>query len=167
MVRRRLAGMAWAAAFAAAALGTAGCSNGETPSEAASRAASAVRSAGAEVSAAATHAADAAASAAAEARKKLDGVKGGVDAKDAVTLGKPSTAGDGRTEVPVTVENTDGAAKSFAVQVDFKDGDGNTVDTVVVTVDAVAANGRKEATARSTHELSGSVTAQTATALRY
>ncbi|GAA1559340.1 MULTISPECIES: FxLYD domain-containing protein [Streptomyces] len=167
MVRRRPAATVWAAVVAAAALGAAGCSNGGSASDAASRAASAVRSAGAEVSAAATHAADAAASAAAEARKKLDDVKGGVDAKGAVTLGKPSTAADGHTEVPVTVENTDGAAKSFAVQVDFRDGDGNTVDTVVVTVQDVAAKGRKEATARSTHELSGSVSAQTARALRY
>ncbi|MEU2395681.1 hypothetical protein [Streptomyces sp. NPDC007369] len=166
--QRRTAGRVLAGAVAAvAALCTAGCAEGGSPSEAVSKAASAVASAGAEVSAAASRAADTAASAAAEARNKLGQIKGGVNAKDDVTLGSPSTDSGGYTVVPVAVDNTDSSTKSFAVQVNFKDDGGNTVDVVVVTVDKVAGKAKGEGTARSTHKLSGKITAETGTALRY
>ncbi|MFD5623356.1 hypothetical protein [Streptomyces yangpuensis] len=156
------------AVLSAVALGAAACSGGDgNPSGAVSSAASAVRSAGEAVSSAASEAAKAAESAAAVAKDKLADVKDGVDAKDQVSLGTVTTATDGRTTVPVTVRNTDDATKSFAVQVEFKDGSGNLVDTVVVTVSDVAGKGTGQGTARSTHELSGTVTAQTGTALRY
>ncbi|OLZ61919.1 hypothetical protein AVW11_24200 [Streptomyces amritsarensis] len=154
--------------LAAAVLGAAGCSGGDgDPSGAVSSAASAVRSAGEAVSSAASEAAKAAESAAAVAKDKLAEVKDGVDAKDQVSLGTVATDPDGYTAVPVTVRNTDDATKSFAVQVEFKDTSGNLVDTVVVTVSDVAGKGTGQGTARSTHKLSGTVTAQTGTALRY
>lgn len=153
---------------AAVGLGAAGCSGGDgNPSGAVSSAASAVRSAGEAVSSAASEAAKAAESAAAVAKDKLGEVKNGVNAKDQVSLGTVATDTDGYTTVPVTVRNTDDAAKSFAVQVEFKDESGNLVDTVVVTVSDVAGQGTGQGTARSTHKLSGTVTAQTGTALRY
>ncbi|MFE0580022.1 hypothetical protein [Streptomyces sp. PCS3-D2] len=154
--------------LAAAVLGAAGCSGGDgSPSGAVSSAASAVRSAGEAVSSAASEAAKAAESAAAVAKDKLAEVKNGADAKDQVSLGTVSTDADGYTTVPVTVRNTDDGAKSFAVQVEFKDASGNLVDTVVVTVSDVAGKDTGEGTARSTHKLSGTVTAQTGAALRY
>ncbi|APU43554.1 MULTISPECIES: hypothetical protein [unclassified Streptomyces] len=156
------------AVLAAVVLGAAGCSGGDgDPGGAVSSAASAVKSAGEAVSSAASEAAKAAESAAAVAKDKLAEVKDGVDAKDQVSLGTVATGGDGYTTVPVTVRNTDDAAKSFAVQVEFKDESGNLVDTVVVTVSDVPGKGTGQGTARSTHKLSGTVSAQTARALRY
>ncbi|QEU81718.1 hypothetical protein [Streptomyces subrutilus] len=154
--------------LSAVAVGTAGCSDGGgDASSAASKAASAVKSAGAAVSSAASDAASAAESAAAVAKDRLGSVKDGVDAKGDVTLGAPTTDGEGYTTVPVGVRNTEGSAKSFAVQVDFEDESGNALDTVVVTVAGVPGNGTGQGTARSTHKLSGTVTARTGTALRY
>ncbi|CAM5607139.1 hypothetical protein SAVIM338S_05541 [Streptomyces avidinii] len=151
----------------ALAMGVTGCSDADGPSAAASKAASAVASAGAVVSSAASEASDAAESAAAVAKDKLSEVKDGVDAKDEVALGVPAKDADGRTTVSVTAKNSDGSKKSFAVQVDFKDEGGNLLDTVVVTIPDVGANATGEGTARSTHTLSGTVTAETGKALRY
>ncbi|MEU8773775.1 FxLYD domain-containing protein [Streptomyces sp. NPDC048606] len=116
---------------------------------------------------AASQAADALDSASDTARRKLNEVKDGVDAKDAVTLGQPATQTDGHPTVPVTARNTTDSTKSFAVQVNFRDPGGNLLDTVVVTVTDVPAGQSKEATARSTRGLSGTVKADVGTALRY
>ncbi|MGW0754072.1 hypothetical protein [Streptomyces sp. NPDC002587] len=149
-------------------LGAAGCSDGEgSPTSAVSGAASAVKSAGEAVSSAAAEAAKAAESAAAVAKDKFAEVKNGVDAKEQVSLGSVTTGGDGYTTVPVTVRNTDDGTKSFAVQVEFKDESGSLVDTVVVTVSDVPGKGTGQGTARSTHKLSGTVSARTGAALRY
>ncbi|MFE0174719.1 FxLYD domain-containing protein [Streptomyces sp. NPDC059002] len=144
-------GIAATVLVGALAVGAAGCSDGDSPSDAASRAASAV------------------ASATARAGEKLDEIKGGIDAKGDVRLGDPSTDGDGRTTVKVTAENTTDAAKTFAVQVTFKDGDGKLLDTVVVTIDDVPAGKSADATARSTHKLDGGADVRTnvTTAVRY
>ncbi|MFD3546514.1 hypothetical protein ACFWUW_13025 [Streptomyces sp. NPDC058655] len=155
------------AVAAVLAFGAAGCSGDGDPGSAASKAASAVESAGAAVSSAASGAADAAASAAAVAKDRLGEVKNGVDAKAEVTLGAVAADGEGYATVPVSVRNTDAATKSFAVQVNLKDEGGNLLDTVVVTVSDVPGNGTGQATARSTHKLSGTVVAETGTALRY
>ncbi|MER6448074.1 hypothetical protein [Streptomyces venezuelae] len=161
-------GAAGVVVLSVVAWGATGCSDGEgSPSGAVSSAASAVKSAGEAVSSAAAEASKAAESAAAVAKDKLSGVKDGIDAKGEVTLGTVTTAGDGYTTVPVTAQNTDDATKSFAVQVEFKDESGNLVDTVVVTITNVAGKGTGQGTARSTHELSGTISAQTGTALRY
>lgn len=137
-----------------------GCADDTDPSSVASRAASAAESVG-------SRAGDAFASATAEAGRKLDSIKGGVDAKNEVKLGTPATDADGRTTVPVTATNRVDSTKSFAVQVDFKDASGNWKDTVVVTVPNVPATKSATATARSTHKLSGDVRAEVARAVRY
>ncbi len=136
----------------AAALTVTACSDDHTPSS---------------VSSAASKAASAFASATAEAGHKLDEIKGGVDARDAVTLGGPKTDADGRASVVVTVHNTAGSTKSFAVQIDFSDENGNRLDSVVVTVSDVAAGHTEKATARSNRQLNGEVKTQVARALRY
>ncbi|MEV6733241.1 MULTISPECIES: hypothetical protein [unclassified Streptomyces] len=153
-VRRRI--LPSVAVIAALALGATACSGDTTPSDVASKAASAVASVGADLNAAA-----------AEAKKKLDSVKDGVDAKSDVRLGTPSKDADGHASVRVTVSNTVTSKKSFAVQVDFRDTGGNLLDTLVVTISDVAAGAAGEGTARSNRGLSGEVEAGTGTALRY
>ncbi|QOV36971.1 hypothetical protein IM697_00385 [Streptomyces ferrugineus] len=128
------------------------CSDEDTPSS---------------VSSAASKAASAFASATAEAGRQLDDIKGGIDAKDAVRLGDPTTASDGRAEVEVTAANTTDATRSFAVQINFRDENGNLLDATVVTVSDVAAGETGKDTARSTRDLGGDVRAEVARAVRY
>ncbi|MCL8010971.1 FxLYD domain-containing protein [Streptomyces sp. AS02] len=132
----------------AAALLTA-CGDDDTPSSVASRAASAF------------------ASATAEAGRQLDDIQGGIDAKDAVKLGAPKTDSDGRTTVEVTADNTTDSTRSFAVQINFRDEDGNFLDATVVTVSDVPAGETGTATGRSTRDLGGEVRAEVARAVRY
>lgn len=144
--------------------GLTGCSddgngNGGNPTSAASKAASAASSL-------ASRGADALASATASAGKKLDEVKGGLDAKDAVRLGRPTTA-DGHASVQVTADNSASSTKSFGVQVNFTDSGGNLLDTVLVTLSDVPAGKSGDATARSNRSLSGQVKAEVARAVRY
>lgn len=135
---------------AAAALTTlTGCSDDDSPASVVSRAASAAQEATAEVG------------------ERFEDVKGGIDVKDDVSVAAPDVAADGRAEAEVTVRNTADARKSFLVQVDFTDPDGNLRDTVAVTVSDVAAGGSKKATARSNRDLSGGLKAKVARAVRY
>ncbi|MFE7168356.1 hypothetical protein [Streptomyces sp. NPDC057616] len=143
-----------------AGAGLTGCSdNGDGATSSASKAASAASSL-------ASRGADALASATASAGKKLDEVKDGIDAKDEVLLGRPTTD-NGRASVQVTAKNSASSTKSFGVQVNFTDGGGNLLDTVVVTVSDVPAGKSAQATARSNRSLSGQVKAEVARALRY
>ncbi|MBL1103490.1 hypothetical protein JK361_02535 [Streptomyces sp. 5-8] len=146
------------------AAGAGGCSDGggsgsDAASKAASKAASAAASAG-------NKAAEALASATAEAGRRLDEVKGGIDAKDDVRLGATGTDG-GHSTVTVTADNTADKEKSFAVQVDFRDTGGNLLDVVVVTVRDVAAGSSGEAKAQSNRKLSGTVKTEVARAVRF
>ncbi|MGW1193887.1 hypothetical protein [Streptomyces sp. NPDC002559] len=139
----------------------AACSgDGGSASETASRAASAAASA-------ASRGADVVASATAAAGEKLKGFKDGVNARGDVKVGSPVTDGDGRATAKVTVTNGTDSAKSYAVQINFRDGKGGLVDTVVVTVSGVAPKASKDATARSNRKLSGEVVAEVGTALRH
>ncbi|MER5758859.1 FxLYD domain-containing protein [Streptomyces sp. NPDC002082] len=153
MYKRGLVGVV----LAVVAVGAAGCSDGDNSAS----------SAVSQVASAASEAAEAVDTAEEAAKKKLAEVKDGVDAKDAVKVGVVTADADGFSTAGVTAENSADSPKSFAVQVNFKDKSGNLLDTVVVTVSDVAAGAKGEATARSTHKLSGEVEAQTATALRY
>lgn len=137
-----------------------GCTDDTDPSSVASRAASAAESVG-------EQAEDAFASATAEVGRRLDSIKGGVDAKDDVKLGTPSTGPDGHSTARVTATNSTDSTKSFAVQVDFKAPDGKWLDTVLVTVPDVPAGKPGTGTARSTRELSGDVRAEVGRAVRY
>ncbi|AZQ75339.1 hypothetical protein EKH77_02500 [Streptomyces luteoverticillatus] len=146
----------------------AGCSNGSSgPSGTGSKAASVASQASAAVSSLASEASGALASASAEARRKLDGIKGGVDVKGDVKLGNVTTDGEGHATARLTPTNTAGSAKSFAVQVNFTDPGGNLLDTAVVTVPDVPAGKTGTATARSTRKLSGDVRAEVVRAVRY
>ncbi|WP_228387067.1 hypothetical protein [Streptomyces katsurahamanus] len=159
----------------ALAMTVTGCSNGGgasgVASGAVSKAASAVSSAGASIGGAASSAAAlapaAVASASASAKAKLAAVKDGVNAKGEVRLGSPKEESDGRRTVEVTAANKADAAKSFVVQVDFRDGGGNLLDTVVVTIADVAAGKSGTATARSNRALSGEVKTEVGRALRH
>lgn len=145
--RRTTTPLLMTAVLAVAALTS--CSDDDTPASVASKAASAY------------------ASATAEAGRRLDDIKGGIDAKSSVRLGDPSTDSDGRATVEVTAQNTTDSTKSFAVQVNFKDENGNLLDASVVTVSDVAANESGRGTARSTRDLSGDVRAEVERAVRY
>ncbi|MFG3167174.1 hypothetical protein [Streptomyces sp. NPDC048200] len=147
------------------------CSDDSSPSGAASQAASAASraaSAASRAASAATRAGDSLASATAEAGRKFDEFKNGADAKDEVkTDGSASADSDGRATVKVTASNPTSSARSYVVQVDFRETGGNLLDTTVVTVDDVAANGSKDATARSNRALTGDVDATVARAVRH
>ncbi|MFI9307411.1 hypothetical protein [Streptomyces triculaminicus] len=159
---RSAAGMALTAVLIAA---MSGCSDeAGKPSGEGHKVASAASSAAASL---ASQGAAALASATAEARRKLDEVHNGVNAKDEVTLGTPSTGGDGRATVEVSAHNTADSAKSFAVLIQFKDTDGNLLDVAVVTVPDVAPGQNGKATATGTHKVSGDLRAEIGTALRY
>ncbi|MEU2673324.1 hypothetical protein ABZ622_31580 [Streptomyces sp. NPDC007164] len=152
----------WAVLLTAAVMSTAAaCSDdGDSASSTASRAASAAASV-------ASRGSDVVASATAAAGEKLKNFKNGVNAKGDVELGKPSTDSDGRATAKVTVTNSADSKKSYAVQVNFRDGSGNLLDTAVVTVDDVGAESSKDATARSNRKLSGDVKADVGRALRH
>ncbi|MFE3856246.1 hypothetical protein ACFXPN_34600 [Streptomyces griseorubiginosus] len=146
-----------AALLAALALtGLTACSDEDSPSAVASKVASAASRAG-----------DAVASATAEAGRRFDDIRNGVDARDDVRLATPTTASDGRTTVRITATNSADSTKSFTVQVDFTGQDGKLLDVAVVTLSDVPAGGTGKGAARSTHDLSGKVTAKVSRAVRY
>ncbi|WP_326595290.1 hypothetical protein [Streptomyces brevispora] len=111
--------------------------------------------------------ADAVASATAAAEDKLKSFKDGVNASGDVKAAATVTDKDGRATSKVTVRNSTDSKQSYAVQINFRDPSGNLLDTVVVTVDDVAAKATKEATARSNRKLEGAVKAEVGEALRH
>ncbi|MEU8790246.1 hypothetical protein [Streptomyces sp. NPDC048643] len=159
------------AAVVSLAVSLTACSDDSSPSDAASKAASAASraaSAASRAASAATRAGDSLASATAEAGRKFDEFKNGADAKDEVKVdGSASPDSDGRATVKVTASNPTSSARSYVVQVDFRDKSGNLLDTTVVTVDDVAAGGSKDATARSNRALTGDVDTTVARAVRH
>ncbi|MEW2165118.1 hypothetical protein AB0912_19315 [Streptomyces sp. NPDC007084] len=160
-----------AAAVAALAASLTACSDDSSPSDTASRAASAASraaSAASRAASAATQAGDALASATAEAGRRFDEFKDGADAKSEVKLdGTASPDSDGRATARVTASNPTDSARSYVVQVDFRDKSGNLLDTTVVTLNDVAANASKDATARSNRALTGDVDTTVARAVRH
>ncbi len=108
-----------------------------------------------------------AASAQAAASSALAKVSGGLDATADVVLGAVTTASDGHAEAPLTVTNHQSQAEKYTIQVEYKDGTGKLLDTVVVQIPSLAPAQSTKATARSTQPLSGTVTATVANALRY
>ncbi|MFI8458726.1 FxLYD domain-containing protein [Kitasatospora sp. NPDC085464] len=190
--RRRpaVAGVLTAALVGAAAL--AGCSSGQSASSVASQAvsaaekgASAAASAASALASAAGGAGSALASvasgagsalASAEARASeavsaassaVSGVKGGLDAKGDVTVGAVTTGTDNRTQVQLTVTNHGQQSYKYVIQVNFTDESGKVVDATAVTVPELAAGQSVQAAARSNRELSGTVKADVANAIRY
>lgn len=142
---------ALAAVLAGGAAGCAGDGNGAEPP----------------ASSAASRATELWESATAEAGRGLEEFTRGLDVRDDVTLGSPTVPPDGRASVGVTVRNTDDSTRSFLVEVDFRDADGDLVDVALVTVDDVAAGGSAEAAARATHDLPSGTRPEVARAVRY
>src|SRR5690606_12289351 len=85
-------------------------------------------------SSAASRAAEAWESATAEAGKRFEEFTRGLDVGDDVTLGSVSVPDDGRASAEVTVRNTDDSARSFLVQYDFRDANGDLADVDLVYV---------------------------------
>ncbi|MEU8827738.1 hypothetical protein [Streptomyces sp. NPDC048636] len=136
--------------MAALAPALAGCSDESgTPSSAVSRASAAV------------------ASSTASAKAQLDKIKGGSKATRDVTAGPVSFNGQGRAVARLTVTNSAKRTASYTILVNFRDAHKDLVDAVVVNVRSVAPRTPVKATARSHRELSGKVTAQIGTAVRY
>ncbi|MFB7663309.1 hypothetical protein ACFC1R_05070 [Kitasatospora sp. NPDC056138] len=164
------------AAVLCAGAGVAGCSSSSRPvgspaSSAAAAAQSALASGASQLASAAGGLASAAASAIASARaaasSALAGVKGGLDAREDVTIGEVVTGSDDRTDAPLTITNHQSTPGRYTIEVDFKDQSGKLLDAVVVSVPELAPGATTDAAARSHRELSGPVTAEVGAALRY
>ncbi|MFD5463552.1 FxLYD domain-containing protein [Kitasatospora sp. NPDC127059] len=170
--------------LAAAVLGSAvlaGCSSGKSVSSSASSAAgeaqklaSAAASAASALASAAGGVGGAISSAEAEASSAISaassavaGIKGGLDAKGDVSVGSVSTGSDGKPQVQLTVTNHGQQSYRYVIQVNFTDGSGKLLDATAVTVDDVAAGGSAQATAHANRDLSGTVKAEVANAVRY
>lgn len=100
------------------------------------------------------------------AQQKMDEVKDGINATGDVKAGAPSTDGD-RTVAEITATNPTDKTADYTVLVNFRDADGNFLDSVVLNINGVAAGRSKAGTARSNRTLSGAAEAQIAQALRH
>ncbi len=177
---RALAAVVGAALLGGAAL--AGCSSDSTAGNAISSAAGQVESGIAGAASAAASAASsalasaagglssalasAASSAQAAASSALAGVKGGLDAKADVAAGTVTFV-DGKAEVPLTVTNHEQESNQYVIQVNFTDDGGNVLDATAVTVPELKGGQSTEVKARSNRDLTGSVKAVVANAVRY
>ncbi|MDH6710553.1 phage tail sheath gpL-like [Kitasatospora sp. MAA19] len=130
---------------------------------AASALASAAGGAGSVISSAEARA-SAAVSAASSA---VAGIKGGLDAKGDVSVGAVSTGPDGKAQVELTVTNHGQQSYRYVIQINFTDDSGKLQDATAVTVQDVAGGKSAQATARSNRDLSGSLKAVVANAVRY
>ncbi|MER5201690.1 hypothetical protein [Streptomyces sp. NPDC002825] len=100
------------------------------------------------------------------AQEKMNEVKDGVNAGDDVKAGPTSTDGD-RTVAQITATNPKDKTADYTIMVNFRDGNGNLLDAVVMNIDGVEAGKSKTGTARSNRTLSGATKAEIAQALRH
>ncbi|MGA5217746.1 hypothetical protein ACPCAE_17000 [Streptomyces cinereoruber] len=100
------------------------------------------------------------------AEQKMNEVKDGVDAKADVKAGEPRADGD-RTVAEITATNPKDQNADYTVLVNFRDGEGKLLDSVVLNVDAVAPGESKSGTARSNRQLTGVTQAEIGRALRH
>lgn len=127
-----------------------GCSDdGGTPSSEVSRASAAI------------------ASARSSAQAELDKIKGGSQAKREVKAGQVTRNGAGRSVAPLTVTNRGKHTANYAIEVNFRNADGDLVDAVVLHLSKVPPHQPTKATARSHRKLTGRITAQVGAAVRY
>ncbi|MEV7405946.1 hypothetical protein AB0N93_36985 [Streptomyces sp. NPDC091267] len=161
MTRRGVRGAGAVLAAIVLASTAAACSDdGDSASSTASQAASAASSL-------ASKGSDVVASATAAAQDKMNSFKDGVNASGDVKAGAPATDKDGHVTSKITVKNGTDSSQSYAVQINYRDPNGNLLDTVVVTVDDVASGAAENATARSNRKLDGDVEAEVGKALRH
>ncbi|MFD3532848.1 hypothetical protein [Streptomyces sp. NPDC058664] len=100
------------------------------------------------------------------AQDKMNEVKDGANAGGDVRAGPTSTDGD-RTVAEITATNPKDKNADYTVMVNFRDGQGNFLDSVVVSIDGVGPGSSKTGTARSNRTLSGDTKAEIAQALRH
>lgn len=128
----------------------AGCSDdGGTPSSEVSRASAAI------------------ASARASAQAQLDRIKGGAQARREVKAGRVTRDGAGRAVAPLTVTNAGKHTAGYAIEVNFRNASGDLVDAVLLRLSKVPPDKPTKAIARSHRKLTGRITAQVGTAVRY
>ncbi|MGW7085317.1 FxLYD domain-containing protein [Streptomyces sp. NPDC054871] len=144
-----------AATAALLALATTACSDSDVD-KVKDRAASATAKAG-----------EAVASATEAAASKMAEVKDGVDAKGDVKVDGPTTSENDRATAKITATNTTDKKADYTISVNFRDGDGNLLDTAVLNITDIDANKSKSATARSNRSLSGTPKAEISRALRH
>ncbi|MFE6158883.1 hypothetical protein ACFQ7F_08195 [Streptomyces sp. NPDC056486] len=144
-----------AAATALLALTTTACSNSDVD-KAKDKAASATAKAGEAVS-----------SATEAAASKMAEVKDGVNAKSDVKVDGPAKADGNRTTAKITATNSTDKKADYAVSINFRDGDGNLLDTVVLNINNTDPDQSKSGTARSNRDLSGTPKAEIGKALRH
>lgn len=137
------------------ALTTTACSESDVD-KAKDRAASATAKAG-----------EAVASATEAAASKMAEVKGGIDAKGDVKVEGPTKSDDNRTTADITARNTTDKKADYTVSVNFRDNDGNLLDTAVLNITDVEPDQSKSGTARSNRSLSGTPKAEIGKALRH
>ncbi|MFB7515520.1 hypothetical protein [Streptomyces sp. NPDC056144] len=106
------------------------------------------------------------AAAASAAQEKLNEVKDGVNATGDVSAGPTSVDGD-RTVAEITATNPKDKNADYTIKVDFRDAEGNFLDTVVLNIDGVEPGGSKTGTARSNRSLSGDTKAEIGQAVRH
>ncbi|MFG3228206.1 FxLYD domain-containing protein [Kitasatospora sp. NPDC048194] len=78
-----------------------------------------------------------------------------------------TTGTDGKTLVQLTVTNHGQQSYRYVIQVNFTDGNGKVLDATAVTVPDLAAGQSTQASASSHLDLSGTVKAEVANAVRY
>ncbi|MEV0527136.1 FxLYD domain-containing protein [Streptomyces sp. NPDC050439] len=137
------------------ALSTTACSESDVD-KAKDRAASATAKAGEAVS-----------SATEAASSKMAEVKDGVDAKGDVKVDGPTKSEDDRTTAAITATNPKDKKADYTISVNFRDGDGNLLDTAVLNITDVEPGKSKSGTARSNRSLSGTPKAEISKALRH
>ncbi|MFF0555658.1 hypothetical protein ACH4ZU_29410 [Streptomyces sp. NPDC020472] len=100
------------------------------------------------------------------AQEKMNQVKDGVNATGDVRAGATRTDGD-RTVAEITATNPEDKNADYTILVDFRDGEGNLLDAVVLNIDGVEPGKSKTGTARSNRTLSGETKAEVSQALRH
>ncbi|WP_052682190.1 hypothetical protein [Saccharothrix sp. ST-888] len=102
-----------------------------------------------------------------QATEALAGVTGSGNALGDVTLtGIPTAASDGFPAVTLTITNSTSAKANYAAQVDFLDGSGSSVDSVVVGTEGIAPGETRTVLAHGAKRVSAA-TAKVARAQRY
>ncbi|MET7900762.1 hypothetical protein [Streptomyces sp. NPDC005336] len=150
MSGRRMRTICAVSLMAALAPAAAGCSDGGgEPSSAVSRASAAIRSAEA------------------SAKAELKKIKGGANAKGDVKAGSVSLDESGRAMARITITNKSHDTANYAIEVNFRDADGDLVDATLLRVPSVRPHTPKKAVARSHRKLTGHITAQIGHAVRY
>ncbi|MEE1817891.1 hypothetical protein PUR59_23080 [Streptomyces sp. SP18ES09] len=100
------------------------------------------------------------------AEEKMNEIKDGVNAGGDVSAGPTSADGD-RTVSTITATNPKDKKADYTVMVNFRDADGNLLDSVVLDIDGVEPGKSKTGTARSNRTLSGTPKAEIGQALRH